>query len=112
MGLGGRSFVVVMGATGVREKLRFTIVAVFAIAVLVGAGSDLACAAGARRRMPAVKKAPAVDLRQVHVVGGRAPPVALGAKGGVMIEAETRAGLLAYGEHEEKEPAGPAQMMT
>src|SRR5690242_18027016 len=41
MWLGGRSFVVLMGAMGVREKLplKRSLVAVFAFAVLVGVGS-------------------------------------------------------------------------
>src|SRR5258708_6204771 len=112
MGLGGRSFVVVMGATGVREKLRFTIVAVFALAVLVGAGSDLACAAGARRRMPAGKEAPAMNLSQIHVFGDRPAPFALDAKAAMMIDANTGAVLYAYDEHEKMQPASLAKIMT
>src|ERR1700674_2259467 len=101
-----------MGATGVREKSVLKIVAVLAIAVLVGAGSDPACAAGARRRAAARADAPAMDLSHIHVFGDRPAPFALDAKAAMMIDANTGAVLYAYNEYEKMQPASLAKIMT
>src|ERR1700731_3382545 len=103
-----------MRATGVREKLplKKSLVAVFAFAVLVGAGSDPAGAAGARRRMPASKEAPAMDLSRIHVYGDRPAPFALDARAAMMIDADTGAVLYAYNEHDKMQPASLAKIMT
>src|ERR1700688_2118579 len=101
-----------MGATGVREKLPFKIVAVLGVVVLVSAGSGPACAAGARRRMAASKEAPAMDLSGIHVYGDRPAPFALDARAAMMIDANTGAVLYAYNEHDKMQPASLAKIMT
>src|ERR1700704_5607965 len=87
-----------MGATGVREKSVLKIVAVLAIAVLVGAGAS--------------EEAPAMGLRRIHVYGDRPAPFALDAKAAMMIDANTGAVLYAYDEHEKMQPASLAKIMT
>src|SRR5216683_3236272 len=110
--LARRSFEGMMRVMGVREKSLFKIVAVFAIAVLVGSGSDSAIAAGAHRRLAKTKEPPAMDLSGIHVFGDRPAPFALDAKAAMMIDANTGAVLYAYNEHEKMQPASLAKIMT